>query len=240
MGRRTHLQQTLRPTIEQLGSNAEIVLLDYNSPDGLKEWIAEEFSAEIACESLLYYRTSEPAYFHHSHARNVLALLAKGPIVCVLDADNFLEPGFSDWLLENMGDEPGKQVGVCQTGEATHGRIAIFRDDFIRLGGYDERMIGWGFEDNDFRRRALRLGLNPIELPRELMTRFVEHDDAMRTACLPAALNNRWATHRLNHRLSLENVAANSAAVNNGKVWGKATVSDFAGNIRKVGYPPGS
>jgi glycosyltransferase involved in cell wall biosynthesis len=37
--------------------------------------------------------------------------------------------------------------------------IAVWRDDFLRVNGFDENYLGWGLEDQDFRLRLSRLGL---------------------------------------------------------------------------------
>lgn len=37
--------------------------------------------------------------------------------------------------------------------------IALWRSDFERVNGFDERFVGWGFEDSDLQRRLEREGL---------------------------------------------------------------------------------
>jgi hypothetical protein len=42
-----------------------------------------------------------------------------------------------------------------------YGRIAMSKDNFMKLGGYDEHMKGWGREDGNLIMRALAMGLVP-------------------------------------------------------------------------------
>lgn len=92
MNRLKHLQETLEKNILDnfLVDEVEFVVLDYNSQDGLEEWIAQSMMKYIEMGILVYYRTTEPAYYRRSHSRNMVFRLAEGEVVCNLDADNYL------------------------------------------------------------------------------------------------------------------------------------------------------
>jgi hypothetical protein len=92
MGRLEFLKKTLRYNLNIISqhNNCELVLLDYNSNDGLGDWVRDNFKNELANSLLVYYRTSEPRYFHMSHAKNLSHRLGEGKILCNLDADNYL------------------------------------------------------------------------------------------------------------------------------------------------------
>ena len=36
--------------------------------------------------------------------------------------------------------------------------FALYKDDFIKLNGFDEKYIGWGEEDDDFSNRFYKMG----------------------------------------------------------------------------------
>ncbi len=46
--------------------------------------------------------------------------------------------------------------------------VAMQRDWFLRMGGYDERYVGWGMEDADFTRRCVKAGFPPVKVPGRL------------------------------------------------------------------------
>ena len=61
MNRLKHLQETLEKNIDNfLVDEVEFVVLDYNSQDGLEEWIAQSMMKYIGDGCILvYYRTTE-------------------------------------------------------------------------------------------------------------------------------------------------------------------------------------
>ena len=63
MNRLSHLKETLFENIEKNISykNVEFILLDYNSTDGLEDWIKSNFKEYINKGILSYYKTSEPS-----------------------------------------------------------------------------------------------------------------------------------------------------------------------------------
>src|SRR5581483_1771791 len=100
-GRLHHLQETLLLNLEfsKHLTGIEFVLLDYSSGDGLGAWVEERFQAQMDSGALVYYRLDHQASFFMAHAKNVAHRLARGEIVCNLDADNYTAIGFSEFLL---------------------------------------------------------------------------------------------------------------------------------------------
>jgi len=80
--------------------NVEFILLDYNSEDDLEEWVRHNLTEHIESGIFTYYKTNEPEYFHRSHSRNMAFRLAKGDILCNVDADNFTGYSFTNYLRE--------------------------------------------------------------------------------------------------------------------------------------------
>ena len=67
MGRLHHLQETLPKNIEESSSyDAEFIVLDYNSSDGLERWMKGNMMSHIKSGKVVYYKTIEPKYFKMS------------------------------------------------------------------------------------------------------------------------------------------------------------------------------
>jgi glycosyltransferase involved in cell wall biosynthesis len=166
MDRTHHLKQTLlRNIMDNLEyGNFEIVLLDYNSSDGLGDLIKGSFFEYIECGILKYYRTTTPVYFNRSHSRNLAIKLASGDIVCNLDADNFTGEGFAFYVNNVFSSHRGIFLSALGSGLANDflGRICLRKDDFMRIRGYDERMVNYGFEDYDLVGRLETMGLEKM------------------------------------------------------------------------------
>ena len=90
--------------------NLEFVVLDYNSTDGLGEWIKTEMMEYIKSGRLTYARISEPKYFYMAHSRNLAFKIASGEIVNNLDADNFCQKGFAYYINRLAATMPQKAI----------------------------------------------------------------------------------------------------------------------------------
>src|SRR5882724_5541287 len=72
MGRLHHLRQTLPANLEaNAGLPVQFVVLDYNSRDGLGDWMRSHFQAQTESGKVVYARTSEPRFFNMAHAKNL-------------------------------------------------------------------------------------------------------------------------------------------------------------------------
>lgn len=77
----------------------------------------------------------------------------------------------------------------------TPGAIVLFkRSEYMRVGGYDPRFIGWGGEDDDLLSRASRLGVRWHSIPDPKAALFhLHHDSTSRQGAIEAAQRNREA-----------------------------------------------
>lgn len=173
MGRTHHLKETLPQNLrESSGVDAEFVVLNYNSPDDLHDWITTdpEMQKYIKSGRLRYGRTTEPEHFHMSHAKNMAHRMATGDVLCNVDADNSIGVGFSAFLEAQFSKDMNIVMNPSH-GVSRHfppeergffGRIAISAGNFHLIGGYDEEFQGWGGEDNDLIRRAKANGVEHL------------------------------------------------------------------------------
>ena len=83
MNRLHHLQQTLGKNLQDnfLPDDVEFILLDYNSKDGLEQWVHHNMMQYIESGILVYCKTTEPQYYFRNHARNMAFRLANAGIV---------------------------------------------------------------------------------------------------------------------------------------------------------------
>lgn len=227
MGRLYNLKQTLPINIERNSSypNLEFVIIDYNSNDGLGEWIKDNMMEHIESGLLSYYRTTEPTHFSMAHSRNIAFKVATGDIVNNLDADNFtLGPQCSVsecWAsyLNKLANEGKEKVIFAKGKRAMHGRVGFFKKEFMEeLCGYDENLLGYGHDDHDLVNRAFVSGYTMyywggIYFDRIKTTRQEKN----------ANMERHWkVTENENKAKSFYNLKRGIVKANQGKHWGKA------------------
>lgn len=191
MNRLCQLKQTL---LQNINDNidyegVEFVLLDYNSTDGLYEWAKDNLSAYIASGILNYYQTREPQKFNHSHSKNVAFKLAKGEIICNINADHFVGPNFAIYVNQIFSKWP-KSVITTINDSISHkinrnpgdvyGKMCVRKKDFLKINGYDERMHGYGFEDVDFVNRIELSGARRIIINQPQFLKYISHTNELR------------------------------------------------------------
>lgn len=199
MGRAHHLKQTLprnlADTVSWVRPDAvEFVVVDYGSPDDLVEWIETDpgLAPYRECGVLRLVRVPGPTHFHHSRAKNVAHRAATGDVVCNVDADNFVGPGFEAYLRSVFLRRRRAVVATTRFDRALvapryqgcMGRLALRRSDFDALGGYDEstRFRGWSGEDADLLIRAVRSRLAPVLIRDRRFLEVLTHSDLERIA----------------------------------------------------------
>lgn len=186
MNRLHHLKETLPKNIEDNKDfkNLEFVLLDYNSTDGLEEFVKENWQEHIKKGRLAYYKTTIPHYYNASHARNLAFKLAKGDIICNIDADNFTGIGFAKYVATEFNN-PTIFLAVLKPDGPTIkkdaiGRICVKKEDFLAIRGYDEQMIHYGFEDYDLINRLEMRGVQRQLITDDGFLQTISHNNKER------------------------------------------------------------
>ncbi|RVU00436.1 glycosyltransferase family 2 protein [Mucilaginibacter limnophilus] len=198
MNRLQHLKETLQANIEanQDYANLEFVLLDYNSTDGVEDYIRNHMSYYIKSGKLVYYKTTSHLYFNRSHSRNVAFRLATGDVLCNIDADNFTGIGFAAYVNEAFSKANDIFLSVFNNNLLNKsdvlGRICVRKADFYKVTGYDERMVNYGFEDYDLVNRLELYGLTKTPITGNPgFFNVIEHERNTR-------LENEYLTNKLN------------------------------------------
>lgn len=118
--------------------------------------------------------------------------MADGDILCNVDADQFIGKGFAQLLIEEfdeaqrhhqriyMRHDP-KGIGADGKHNDTLGKLAIRREDFAALRGYNEEIVGLGGEETNLVARMMlnRIHFKPIPFS---YAAGVEHSDEERIA----------------------------------------------------------
>jgi len=178
MNRLYHLKETLPMNLinNSTYKNVEFVVLNYNSNDEIDLWVEKEMIAEIRSQKLRYIKTLDPMHFKMSHAKNMVTRFANGDIICNIDADNFTGSGFAEYVNQQFSKD--KNIFLTGGGKDTMGRVCLWKADFLRLRGYDEKILDWGYEDTDFYYRVNdQIGRTEVKILdfKHLLT--IEHDE---------------------------------------------------------------
>jgi hypothetical protein len=213
-GRAQHVVETLpRNLADNTLPDTRFVVLNYNSPDHLVNHLMFNYQKDLASGRLVLYNFPASGAFHMAHAKNMAArcgMLEGADILVTLDADNFTGPDF-DRFVTDAFVEP--RVFLCpnfphiksapdrpQRGYA--GRLAIRAQDFLKIGGYNEKYDTWGGEDMDLIYRLERLGgITRRHIDRRYLI-AIPHSAGVRFADWPEA--RQYEDPRLMHAMQQE------------------------------------
>jgi hypothetical protein len=223
MNRLYQLERTLRDNLDTIGnSEVEIILVNYNSRDNLDAFIKERFSCDINSGKLVYGYEREAAHYHSSRAKNIAHRLASGDILVNLDCDNFIRNNVQ--LVQQAFTGAGMFVHFFSGNyrDGTHGRIALWRNDFYDLCGYDESFHPVAFQDEDLINRACAFGLIKHQLAVERPASILNtREESVLNSGSPLGYKDM---HSLNKLKSIENISKGVLMANNGQ-FGRAKVT---------------
>lgn len=203
--------------------NIEFVLINYNSKDDLDTYISTQPYLRKMMEAgkFVYAKTTEPKFYSMSHSRNVAYKVASGDIVTNVDADNWAfgkAHHFACRLNHLANQRPSKAV-FAKGKRMMHGRIGFYRKEFIELGGYDESMIGYGYDDHDLVCRAMLQGFKLMWFGGHYINRIITSSEDKGKYME----DKNWRkTEKLNRKISEANIAAGKLTANGDRHWGKA------------------
>jgi glycosyltransferase involved in cell wall biosynthesis len=229
-GRLHHLRETLPRNLLDNADypNLELVVLDYNSTDGLGDWMERNLRSQMDAGRVSYFRSRHPRFFNISHAKNLALRLAGGDIIGIVDADNFTGKGYAYYIADNVRAD-NCLVGCRMQGEEFQpvddegcvGRFALRREAFYEIGGMNEELVGWGFEDIDFYSRLMAKGYRCQPIAHQYTT-CIPHTDAERSRELEFPDTGRGSptagTCFINAERSKENLAAGKIVSNAGRI----------------------
>lgn len=220
--------------------DVEFVLLDYASTDGLGDWVKANMSRHLESGRLVYYRVDGQPTFRRSHSRNVSFKLATGRVVVNVDADNYVHPGFVAQINRCAAAAERKALIVPHSFLNPHfgrlflrGRFGLYRDDLIRLGGFDEDFDdGYSQEDAGFVMRCLLDRFTVVRFDdRFLRDRIVTSDEEKLRHSTVKSLTDIKADYS---KAMQEKLARCEIVANRGRAWGGAVVTKNFSEVLKL------
>jgi GT2 family glycosyltransferase len=210
------LKKTLPTWIEasEISPPVEIVVLDYNSPDDLQEYIKSITGlSEGVILRCPHYNGKD--HYHMAHAKNLSVLAVSAKYYVHINSDCYMKNDFILKIRELFEENPDLGWATVYRNE---GIIAMRKQDFIDAGGYDERFEFYGPEDKDLNSRLARRGLSVYTLP-------LIYAPGIATPNIDKVKNYRLPLTK--HRMKVmmapiyqENIANNILIANEGKEWG--------------------
>ena len=223
MNRTYQLKETLPKNLSDTAGNpnVEFTLSNYNSADELDDWIKDNFMEEIKSGRLIYGHERTAQLFHMSKAKNLAHRLATGDILMSLDADNFVLD--SAGLLAGVFEESPDTILHMWSGvwhDGSHGRVASTRQWFEKLGGYDEALAAYCYEDRDFMYRGQAMGMTFKHVSQQNASLF---NTKAETAMYTGLDEPRTVTDKRNRLQSQDNIKR-GLLVANPSGWGCGVV----------------
>jgi len=186
---------------------AEIVVLDYNSSDGLDDVIRR-----LDLNIITFNRYIGRAYYHKAHAWNLAFRCSAGEYVTFMGADAVLGRYYVKEVRKLI--EGG---AVWMRGRHYKGIVCVERAEFEAAGGYDERMEYSG-EDKELEDRLKRRGA-PFSLVPDGMVRTIRTPNAIKFANSRGQITKAEAVAH-GAAIRAENAANGLLVANQGQEWG--------------------
>ena len=208
MNRLYQLKQTLRVNINNSSKNSEFIIVDFNSNDGLKDYIYNNFQNELKEGKLKYYFTNEIKYWHASICKNITHMKSTSKYVVNLDCDNFIGEN-GDEIILNTFIEKGDDIIITQSNNikssGNGGRISILKDNFIKLGGYDETFYPMGYQDYDLIKRGIHTGFICIRVDKNNKALINSKQESIKNIGIKMDYNKMNNINKFLSKINIEN-----------------------------------
>jgi hypothetical protein len=197
----------------------EIVIVDWGSLVPLRESLRRFDDPRIVIA-----RVDGQRGWKHSKCHNLELRLATGDLVLRTDSDCLLNSGFfaTHSVREGMF-YAGNWRHVSNTDEAKHltGTVYARRSDMLDVNGYNERLLHYGYEDDDFYERLVLAGLSRWDLDPSTIF-HIPHPDRRRYENQEMEIDlNRLATERDERDFLQSLVSKNQVVVKRQRRWSR-------------------
>lgn len=236
MNRHWQLKETFAANcrcIEALKGRVEWVIVNIRRADDVSgtDWLTSDAfirneGAALLESGLLRYFTTELPEWNPAWAKNLGKMMARGDFLINLDIDNYIS------IVDTMRLLKMNLAGTLyhgfsgQWGTGTSGMVGVPRAVFFATGGYKEDLVGYGYDDVDFLKRARILSGLPIAT--FCTRRTIANDTAERTANIRATSVSLLEQNAANRVRSEHDIAVGRLRCENTVTRGCA-IRDHAG-----------
>jgi len=135
---------------------SEVVIVDWGSKEPVSEFLKESEKIKIVRVNPDHCR-----YWSFSQAYNIAARIASGLYIAVMNADEIiLEPDVFCSIPIPLAENKMFYEGTLWGSEKAHGVYFLYlsRRLFWEVNGFNEKLVGYGYEDVDIRNRLQKYG----------------------------------------------------------------------------------
>ena len=213
-------EETFGPNLREIARhpNTEWIVLNMNSADALDSYLSERLPDLPS--RFTYASTIAPRPWHLSVAKNRAHTLGAGDVLVNLDCDNFIGDAIDTIESRLTGNILGLHLWSGVFRDGTCGRIALRREAFYELGGYDEEMLPMSYQDLDLLKRAVASGMPILRAPPHGSVSLTNDKGESVKHCEGGAVG--WgAFNRRNKKISAYNIEHGRLVANRGREWGR-------------------
>jgi len=220
MNRAHHLELSLDYMILQNWRPLEIIVVNYDSTDGLHEMLWDKYEWYMGIGLIKEIYVPNCPKFVPAHAQNVGIRHATGEWLFFMDADNVPKPHFIPHLMSRVRGQ--KMIFARPIPDYMHtdmaGQMLCRKEDIANIGGFLEDLRhGWGYEDGDIRDRLILYGCDLLEY-NTTMVEMIKHGEEDRTGYMEN--RDRNITQQLNQDTARRNKMWHGFSANIGTEWG--------------------
>jgi predicted glycosyltransferase involved in capsule biosynthesis len=194
-----HSLKTFPFNVSQIGTDYNLLYVDYDSEDGFSESLRKIIKSHqdifsINLRKITLVRLNRNEKYDIRRAKNLGALFAceESSIILINDADTMLGMDYlTKWcnltkkgktFATNRYQDTRGTFPARVSPEINYGNIVVCTQDFIDVSGYDETSTGWGGDDDDLFHRLKLKGLREINPNNALDARqySIMHSDEFR------------------------------------------------------------
>ena len=169
MNRTRHLLSTA-PQVSQWSAHAEHLIIDWSSTTPVDPALLPDDSR------IRLIRVDGESQWQLARAYNFAMARAQAEVILKLDADCWITQVQSPWSALKSGHY--RRYAAPSGG--LNGLFMIRRSDFFAVGGFNEYLTGYGFDDKDlYQRLDERLDVEPLESG---LFQTLDHDDLDRVS----------------------------------------------------------